>query len=565
MLGVLVARREGGGGATHVYKGAMTESEDRVDVREYFRVLRNRKWSITLVVALVVGAALVLSFSQSPMYRSEARVLVVPAGSATIFTPTVDMGTETEIATSDPVAEKVGEELEIQPAGSLLGGLEVAQVGDTRVLAFTYSAADPALAQRTAEAFANSYIAYRAEERLRQLASEQNAAQEQIDQTSQQLSDVTARLKKAESDQNESLTETLSRERDALVARLGVLQQRLADVSASPSGSGTTSQVIEGARLPSSPYSPNHVRNGLLALFLGLALGVGLAFLRERLEDRIRDRDDIERALGAPVLATTPRYTIPKGQKFTPITLFQPIGGASEVYRSLRTSLQFVAGQSGMKSIVVTSATVGEGKTSTSVNLGIVLAQAGQRVVLISADLRRPSLERYFGLGTTGHGLSTWLASGDAEPWGILADPGIKNLRVIPSGPVPPNPAELLGSARMRHLISLLEENSDFVVIDSPPVLAVSDAAVMGRHAGASVLVIDGSTHRSAAVRAKEEVERTGGVLIGAVLNGIDATTSSYYYYSSNYSSHKQEPVSEVKEKKRSRRKRERARSKASS
>jgi non-specific protein-tyrosine kinase len=540
------------------------ELQPTPDLREYLRIIRARRVTVLLVVFSVLALSLLLSFRQTPLYRSEARLLIDPRSSA-FGVATVDMATQREIATSDPVAEAVRRELDLsEPATDVLGGLDVQQVGDTRVLAISYTSTDPQKAQRVAEAFTNGFIAYQTEEHLRQVTAERQGVERQVDDASEQLADVTARLREARSAGDAALEASLARERDALVARLGVLQQRLLDVLGSAAEAATSAQVIEAARLPSQPFAPNHLRAGVLGLFFGVALGLALAFLRERLADRVKDRGDIETALQAPALAAIPRYRLGKDEEFTPVTLAHPAGGASEVYRSLRTSLQFAASHHGYKSVVVTSATAGEGKSVTTANLGIVLAQAGQRVVLVSADLRRPSLERYFGLRGARQGLSTWLASDDPEPWDVVLDPGIKNLRLVPSGPAPSNPAELLGSKKMHRLITLLEENADLVLIDSPPVLAVADAAVMGRYVGASLLVINAdSTHKSTAVRGKEEVERTGGVLLGAVLNGIDATTSSYYYYASNYSSHKQEPVSEVKEKK-TRRKRGKERAKAS-
>lgn len=507
----------------------VSQNIDRVDLRDYLRVVRARKWGIVSMVLLVVGSALAFSSLQTPRYRSEARVLFEADPAVPVYA--LDVATQVEVVASDPIAELVREELDLDiEASALLSGLDVAMVPETRVLIVSYVSTDPELAQRAASSFASNYIAYGREQALQRTAIEQEAAQTRIDEAAAQLADLERRLTEADRARDETLQNTLETERNALVARLGVLQQRLADIAADPS-TVFEARVIEEARLPGDPFAPSHFRNGVLALFLGLALGVGLAFLRERLEDRLRDRGDIERALEVPVLATTPRYRTPKSGSAVPIALAQPGGGVAEVYRSLRTNLQFIIAQQGIKSILLTSAAAGEGKTVTTANLGVVLAQAGQRVILVSADLRRPTLEATFGMFSEAEGLSTWLASSEPEPWATIRDPGVANLRVIPSGPPPPNPAELLSSPKMRHLISTLEENCDLVLFDSPPVLAVADASVMGRHTGGAILVVDGnSTPRSAVARAKEELERTGGVLIGAVLNSVDPSKSPYYY-----------------------------------
>ncbi|MGI8773555.1 MAG: polysaccharide biosynthesis tyrosine autokinase [Actinomycetota bacterium] len=500
----------------------------QTDLRDYLQVVKTRKRSILLIVLLVVGAALGVSYLQTPLYRSEARVLLEADPSVSLA---LDVSTQVEVVASDPIAELVKDDLGIETdTAPLLGGLDVKLVPDTRVLEISYVSTDPEAAQRAAASFASSYIDYRLEEAISRTALQQEAAQERVDEVAEELAELERRLAVAEGSRDETLSNTLEIERNALIARLGVLQQRLADVAADPSTMFEAS-VIEAARVPGVPFAPSHIRNGALALFLGLALGIGLAFLRERLQDRLRDRDDIERALGVPVLATIPRYRPLKGGGGMPIAIAQPGGGAAEVYRSLRANVQFIAARQGIKSILITSAAAGEGKTVMTANLGAVLAHAGHRVILVSADLRRPMLENSFGMLPPSQGLSTWLAGPEEDPWELIQDPGITNLRIVPSGPRPPNPAELLSSPKMRNLISMLEENSDLVLFDSPPVLAVADGPVIGRHTGGAVLVVDGnSTHRSAVVRAKEELERTGGVLIGAVLNSVDPSKTPYYY-----------------------------------
>jgi capsular exopolysaccharide synthesis family protein len=282
------------------------------------------------------------------------------------------------------------------------------------------------------------------------------------------------------------------------------------------------------------------VRNAALAAFLGLAIGVGLAFLRERLDDRFRGGSDVEEALEAPVLAMVPKFSADGKAGATLITTSETKSVASEAYRGLRTNLQFVLAQRGGKSIVITSPSAGEGKTITTANLAVTLAKAGVRTVVVSADLRRPTLERYFGVDKR-HGLSTFLDSSDAAPWDVIRDPGMPNLRIVTSGPIPESPAELLVSPRLGQLLDFLEANCDITLIDSPPILAVSDAAIIASRVSGTVLVIDASTTaRSASVHARDQVERAGGELVGVVLNSFDPSSSPYYapyYYASPYDS----------------------------
>ena len=280
---------------------------------------------------------------------------------------------------------------------------------------------------------------------------------------------------------------------------------------------------------------------------MGLGLGIAFALLRERLDKRFKGRADVERTLGAPVLATIPSYSRRKrGAKASQVvTLSEPKGAASEAYRTLRTNLQYMALQRGLKSLLVTSAAAGEGKTVTTVNLAAALALSGQRVIVVSADLRRPTLERYFGL-ERGEGLSSWLVSDQDDLWSLIQDPHIPNIRVLPSGPIPSNPAELLTSARAGHLVEMLSANADFVLFDSAPILGLADSAILSSRVDGVLLIVDASTsHSSAGVRAREEIERAGGTVVGSLLNAFDPSGSPYYYYESPYTRYDYEGESE--------------------
>lgn len=507
--------------------------EQPIDLREYLAVLRARKWTILLVLFVVVAAALAFSFRQTPIYESTARLLVkgVPTDASGMI-QTVNLETEAEIVRSEPVATLVIKELGLPiSAPELITELRVAPAAElAQVLELSYSSPDPEKARNVPNSFASNYIEYKRDQAREALEIGREAVEDQLEPVQQQLADIGERLTSPEVAGNAALRATLENERSALIARLGVLQQRVDDFETSQPIDLAGGEIIQSAPLPSTPASPDHVKNGSLAGLLGLALGVGLAFLRERLDDRLRGRSDIERTLNAPVLATIPRVQMSKKARFDLVTRAQPRSSAAEAYRSLRTNLQFLISQQNLRSVLVTSPSAAEGKTSTSGNLAVVLAQAGQRVILVSADLRRPTLERYFGTDTE-PGLSEWLSETDEEIWRFIQDPGIPNLRVIASGPVPGNPAELLTSRRLRTLVDALEGCCDLVLIDSPPSLAVADASILASHVDGVLLVVNAATtHRSAAARAKEELERVGASLLGCIYNAYDATSSPYYY-----------------------------------
>jgi capsular exopolysaccharide synthesis family protein len=509
-------------------------TEETLDLREYLAVLRRRKWSILLVTVLVVGAALAFSLSQTPLYTARAKVLV--AGPVGTF---INLETEREVAGSQPVADLVREDLRLdRSVEALLAGIDVTGITETEVLEIAYTSPDPTEAQGVSNAFAENYLEHRRREALEILVADQEALQQRIDNASEQLTELSSQLEAAEQTQDQALATTLETQRSVMIARLGVLQQQLDDMQTRRTSALPRGQVIEVAQLPTAPSSPNHASNGILAALLGLALGVGLAFLRERLDDRFRGKADLERVIEAPVIGTIPRFRpVGKGKTAAPIATAAPRGPAAEAYRGLRTNVQFLALQRGLKSLLITSPSAHEGKTMTTVNLAAVMAQAGSRVILVSADLRRPTLEEHFGPVARGsEGLSSWLISSGDDLSGALQDPEIPNMRILPAGTIPPNPAELLTSPRLGALVELLEANCDFVLIDSPPVLAVADASILASVVGGTLLVVDGrNTHRTAALHARQEIERVGGLIVGTVLNSFDPNASPYYYGPYNY------------------------------
>ncbi len=292
-------------------------------------------------------------------------------------------------------------------------------------------------------------------------------------------------------------------------------------------------QIIAPAEVPTAPFAPKPLRTGILALVLGAMLGVGLAFLRDFLDDAIRSEEQAVRASGRPVLGYIPRWQS-KDADDRPVTLVEPASPVAEAYRTLRTNVRFMTVGRTFRSLLVTSALPAEGKTTTAANVAIALARAGTRVLLVGVDMRRPSIHRMFGIESQ-PGLSDILV-GDVELAEVIADVGVPNLRIVPSGLVPPNPAELLSSPTMARLMSELEQIADVVVYDGPPVLAVADALELAPKVGGTLLVVDmGTSGRSAVRHAADRLRGVGVELSGLVLNNLDPGAGYYgyaYYHS---------------------------------
>jgi capsular exopolysaccharide synthesis family protein len=488
-------------------------------IREYLSVIRLRKWMILVVTALVVAAALALSFQQPPTYESEAQVLVRPVvlNDGQPDYDTLNLETEKLIATSPQVAALAVQDpaVDEDAARDLLKGLDVSSAPDTEVLVFRYAHRDPEEVRDRAQAFANAYIAQRqqtAEENFNKL---RDASADRINALEQDRADALAAGDEAAVNR---IDEQISLER--------LRQFDLANDAALDVGG-----VIYDAYEPQAPSSPDHTKTGAVALLAGLGLGVGAAFLKERLDDRLTGRSDLETHAGAAALAVVPRTTQWRKTSDTYlVTEAEPHSVASEAYRTLRTGLLFAASQREIKTVLVTSAQAAEGKTVTTANLGVVLAQAGKRVILVSADLRKPRLNNFFG-STAQKGLTNVLA-GESRATEALVPVSVaaSNLRLLPSGPIPGNPAELLGSEAMRKLIAELRMAADFVLIDVAPILAVADAMTLAPMCDSVLFIADATRATGGAiVQARQQLDQVNARLIGAVLNNFDPTKSRSY------------------------------------
>jgi capsular exopolysaccharide synthesis family protein len=336
------------------------------------------------------------------------------------------------------------------------------------------------------------------------------------------------------------------------------LLQRMKEAGVSAGLQSNNIHIVDPARPQRNPYSPNKPLNLSLALAIGLVLGVCFAFGVEYLDNSIKTPDDIDRFIKLPALGVIPSLAslapssnhhkqllsategkIPKGiisSKAVELISYQDTKSVmSEAYRNLRTSILLSSGSGHPpKSLVVTSSQPGEGKTTTTVNLAIILAQTGGKVILLDCDMRNPRTHRVLNLENVG-GMSAFL-SGNSDMSSLIQQTDIPNLFAITAGRVPPNPAELLSSTRMKQGLLLLGEYFDHILIDTPPVLSVTDARILGTMADGVVLVIKGgATPKEAVRRTKRLLQEVHAHLIGTLLNNVDVHSADYYYYAKYY------------------------------
>jgi polysaccharide biosynthesis transport protein len=366
-------------------------------------------------------------------------------------------------------------------------------------------------------------------------------------QREQMLHEALDRQKQEANKLNESAIEysLLKRDVDTNRQLYEGLLEKLKEAGVSAGLKSNNFRIVDGARPPTAPVEPNIPRNLLFAAVLGLATGVGLAFLLEGLDNTVRTTEQAQMISGVASLGMIPlgsksaregpnpkRLVIATSKEAVElVTQVRPQSQMAESYRALRTSLLLSNLGSPPKVIMVTSALPQEGKTTTSINTAVVLAQKGVRVLLIDADLRRPSIHKTLGMGPHS-GLSNVLTGSTTLEQAITRTAVLPNLYVLPAGTPPPNPAELLASANLKEVLDELKGHYDHIVIDTPPSLSVTDAVVLSPRADAVVLVIrSGQTTKQALRRSRDILMQVNAKVVGVLLNAVDLSSPDYYYY----------------------------------
>ncbi len=511
----------------------------RLDLQDALSIVWRSKESILAITLLVTGVALYVSSKQTPIYESRAEVLVeaiTEVGPDAVTPREPNLATEAVLVTSGAVAQIVAENLGLDSATGLIDDVSVDQPTDTEILGISYRHIDPQEARRRAQAFADGYLEYRQGAATADVAKAIEGIDIELQVLRERLRDIQETLLEIADD--DPRRPGLNSE--AALIQDDILQRQLARLSLTRA-SVRVGDVVQPASLPRSPVSPNHVVNGAFGLFAGLALAVGLVFLRDRLSGRVRSIGEIEDNMQAPVLGSIPRVPAWRKRKEAYlVTVRQWQSPGSEAFRALRTNVLSAAATNGVKTIVVTSAREGEGKSAIVANLAVVLARAGKRVTVVSADLRRPRLHQFFGSKGT-LGLADVLAGRSpasqtleditpaTSPW---IEPSGLRLRLLASGHVPEDPAELLAKETLERLLEALAEASDIVLIDAPPVLPVTDALVVARVADGVLFVIGPRSNTLSVLNsARQRFDNVGARVLGVVLNGPDVSIGQTYGY----------------------------------
>jgi capsular exopolysaccharide synthesis family protein len=511
---------------------------------DYLAVIRSRKWSIVAVMAAFIVLSVVYAKQQPPSFRSVAKVLVLqpsttnPADPGSITQQAgkpINLQTEAEIVSSTAVAQLAKQQLPGAPQGAqeLLKNVTASFTTDSQVLSISFTGKSRRGAQEGAQAFAAGYLQYKKQQFDQAVLALRSTLNQQLSQLNTALVRVNRII--ALNPRNPARVRDAQTQKDLLIAQYRAVQGKVTNLGSTVNSPG---QIVGAATLPAGPSNSKYAFLAI-GVLLGLAFGLGQAFLRDSLDKRLEGVNDLEERLDAPVFAVIPRIRDWRRRGLTrTVMLEEPRSPAAEAYRTLRTGLMFVCRENGSQAIMVTSASAGEGKSATAVNLSIALAQADNEVILVSADLRRPR-SHVFLHAPSSPGLSE-LLMGRGAPAQVLVGSGVPGLRFLPGGQLPDDPTELLGSPTMEGLLAHLKRMAAYVVIDAPP-LIVSDPLIMAAFVDGILFVADaGSAHGEVVTHVTEQLHHVGGKILGGVLNDFDVTRAKGYAPRYGYSSYEE-------------------------
>lgn len=511
-----------------------------VDLRAYLTALWRRRVVIVFCFIIVVATAMTLSYRKTALYRASAQVLlqsrlseqVVGSGAVQYVDPIRVQKTESQIITSPAVQAQAEQKL------GYAAGVSVRPLADTDIIFVDAVDRDPKRAAATANAYVDAYIAFRHKQAVDDLTAAGTEVQGRITDLQKQIDALrAANPAPAPATATAATASTAASpaqaQIDALVNQQSVLKQKVDQIQFDTALNSGGAQPVAQATAPAVPYTPNHRRDAILAAAVGIVFAIGTALLWEFLDDTIDGRATLERATsGLTTLALIPPIRgWRQSAKPYVVALADPDSAASEAYRSLRTSIQFARIERQVSVIQVTSASSGEGKSTTVANLGVVLARAGARVVIVCCDLRRPRLHDFFGVSNAVGFTSVMLSEASlSEACQEVRDQ--PRLLVLASGPLPPNPSELLSSRRLGEVIQALRDTGAIVLIDSPPILPVTDPALISRHVDATLVVASaGLTTRRRTQQALAQLRQVSAPVMGVVLNGAAGDDSYAYSY----------------------------------
>ncbi len=510
-----------------------------MELREYAAIVWHWLWLIILGTLLAGGTAFIVSRQMTPIYSASTTLLINQARSPTMANYSDIIASEriaktyAELLTQRPILEKVMATVGLNEDDFDADSIQVTPVRDTQLIRINVEHASPQIAAQVANTLPQVFIQENEKTQSARFASSKENLSAQLESLNQDIEATQQAIDQLGEPETSAQQAELTRLKNTLAQyqnSYANLLQSYENLRLAEAQSLDTVTVVEPADIPEFPVRPRTKLNTLLAAVVGAMLATGVAFLIEYLDDTVKTPDDLQQLANLSALGVIARIPGEEASERV-VAAHQPRSPISEAYRTLRTNLEFSAVDSGLHTLVVTSGNPQEGKSTTAANLAVVMAQAGKQVILVDADMRRPRVHALFG-SSNNYGLTTAIMQGNPSPMEYVQDTDVPNLRIMTTGPIPPNPAEILGSQRTREVIDHLKEEADLIIFDSPPVLAVTDAAVLSTVVDGVLLVVEvGRTRRDVLYRATDALRRVGGHVLGAALNRVSSKRGGYYYY----------------------------------
>jgi capsular exopolysaccharide synthesis family protein len=525
----------------------MEPQMEEPDLRSYLGVIARRRWLVIVTTVLSVGVAVAVSLIPEPTYRVRAQVMTTGVNDPVSMIFAANNVGDLDRQATGQLAFINSSKMRLAVARAYSGSLSdgevfrvaVAEVrrGDpnstSSIVELSLVSTDPVAAAALVNTFAETYVEMReaddrenllrTKQRLNALLSETDR---QIAEVMEPITEIDAQITDGVGDPA-ALVSQRATEMELLRPTLEPLQGQAAELRRTLGSlnlgvelaSGGGAEVLSPAWVPDTPVNPNVPLNLAIGLVFGLFLGAIFAFVRDYFDDSVKTKEMVERVTGVSTLGLIPKID----GRTELVTVTHPSAPAAEAFRLLRTSVKFLGIERQVRVVQVTSPSPGEGKTLVAVNLAVAFAQAGDRVVLVGGDLRRPRMEEVLDVPLV-PGLTAVLIGDVTLPQAIQSVGAVTNLSVLPAGHPPPNPSELLSGERARRLIDVLGQTYDVVIIDCPPVLPVTDALVLARMADTTLLVTSANkTSKRSLTRAVELLRQVDAPMVGTVLNSLSA------------------------------------------
>lgn len=512
------------------------ESHPQLDLRRVFGAVRRWAWLIAAVVAGAFVLIYLTSSVRTAMYTSRSEVRITPPPDL-VRTDTKFTGNEIYNIRSAGVRQGVNADL--GPDALLVENVEVEAIADTDVISISVASSSPEVARAAADSFATNYVDIRRAQLISSYTDQADELRNQADAVGEEVKGVEDEIR---ADPQASDVDVRRMEVTGLRQRQSELRIEASNAQLESRLQSDRVRVEKTANMPEYADSPTPLRDAGVAAVVALVFALGLIFLLEQMDNRIKSPDQVlEATSGVPLLGSISVYSPSRraARKFhaSQRTLVPPTSPAAESYRTLATSLRFSSLGKEKTTILVTSSSGGEGKTTVTANLAAVLAESGLRVVVVSADLRRPMLGSLLGITETEKGLtSAMLGDRDLSScFESVSLPTGRSMFVLPTGPLPHEPAVLLGSDMFGTVLEQIKKaGADFILIDCAPVLPVSDPLAASRHVdGVIVVSLHGKTKQANLAETVDRLRQVDAELIGVVLNGVP--TAGQYAYSNFY------------------------------